>query len=754
MPIRGPSVLPPVSPLNLGRPESKLSAPPSDATPAQLKTLLEQNWASVSDGNQISRAEASWLQSVALHPNADASVRAAVAERGESLPLSSAASAAGFADLLKSLRPAAADPTTPPLPPGPVAPPVTPTPGGTNVLDLQTGGRATSVRPVAAKVPAGLSHVIVDPDDPAKGISLDKAKSLTVGETRFLQKPSDLFSGALTLNAAALLPDNPALAPLKAALDKDFVVRTTNNQYEVEPGKMGNRVVFFGDDHAEIKELLHHPDFKERGRFIKFMTHYSQTHWEGGPKAAFEHDRAVMSSTHAGALLPTTNERGETDIAWLDWPADYGRLEDDEYTANLGFFSLDNMEFTGPVPANFEEIKRSVYETMDTMAALQLIAVPFASQDPRDWNSDYKFNLLELTSVKELGQFTDLLGKPADDGNLKELKKYSQYCAEGVFNNTNYAALPVNQWSVDNGLLKQDALDGFKKMAKVFEEAGGLASGKAHKGWEALEQAGLITDRQLGTLRSTGMINVPFKISRDDVRPFTEWGPKGVPSDGAGEGMVAKPLSLAGLVGGMINVNFPREKIAGELSARLTEALQAAPSHDVAGQILGGAFGAMQGVAQKLEAEMQLAIDLPFDPRKPADHPAIIEAFGNMMAAQLQVGVFTDPEVVKTLHGAIRYDVMDGPSQAKVDKLLGAYARVAADFGQSRADLDKALRALDKKVESTDITYGPPIDRTGEMMVFVPPQYGALAYNGAGGASWPGLVPVADALHKSNQVGS
>src|SRR5690606_30489403 len=106
-----------------------------------------------------------------------------------------------------------------------------------------------------------LGKVIFDPDDPAKGVSLDKAKALTSGGTHFLQKPSDLFSGALTLNLAQMLPDDPRLAPLKAAVDEAIVIRTSNNQYQLEPGKVGNRVLFYGDDHAELKELLHHPDF-------------------------------------------------------------------------------------------------------------------------------------------------------------------------------------------------------------------------------------------------------------------------------------------------------------------------------------------------------------------------------------------------------------------------------------------------------------------------------------------------------------
>lgn len=630
--------------------------------------------------------------------------------------------------------------------------PSAPAPGGMSVLDLRTGGAAPT-KPVAAAIPADLlGTVIFDPDDPRKGVSLDKAREVTVGETKLLEKPSDLFSGALTLNLAHMLPDDPRLAPLKAAVDEAIVIRTSNNQYQLEPGKVGNRVLFFGDDHAQLKELLHHPDFKGKGRFIKFMTHWSQTHWEGGPKEAFAEERAVMSSTHGGALVATTNERGEKDIGWVDWPTDYGRLRNSEYAANIGFFSLDNIEFTKPLPANWDAIKTSIYETMDTMAALQMCGIPFASGDPRPWNTNYKFNILELTSAERMTEYTNLLSNPSDPANAEKLKAYSHYCMEGVWNNCNYASLPINQASVDRGLLSQEALDRFRDMERIFKDAGGLEPGQAKKGWEALRDAGILDDKQLGDLETTGMVHVPFKLSHEDARPYTDYGPKGVPTEGVGKGLTAKPLTLAGLVGGMMQVNFPREDIAARTSEVLAKAIKSAPDDATRAHIAGGAFGAMDAIVKKLEGELGLSLDLGVDPTNPAHHPKLIQLFGQMMASQLQVQVLTNPDVISKAHQAIQYPAMDAESKGKVDKLMQQYVRVVADFTLSRTELDKALRGVDKKAEATTIGYGPPINRTGEMMVFVPPQYGWLAYNGAGGANWPGLVPVADAMHESYQV--
>lgn len=631
--------------------------------------------------------------------------------------------------------------------------PTAPASGGVSVLGLRTGG-TTSTKPVAATLPADLvGKVVFDPDDPRHGISLDKARQVTLGETKLLQKPSDLFSGALTLNLAHMLPDDPRLAPLKNAVDEPLIIRTGANQYQLEPGKVGNRVLFFDDDHTQLKELLHHPDFKGKGRFIKFMTHWAQTHWEGGPKEAFAHERAVLASTHGGALVPTTNERGEKDIGWVDWPTDYGRLRDSEYAANIGFFSLDNIEFTKPLPANWDEIKTSLYETMDTMAALQMCGIPFASSDPRPWNTNYKFNLLEMTSAERMTEYTNLLSNLGDPATADKLESYSHYCMEGVWNNCNFAALPINQASVDRGLLSQEALDRFQNMERIFKDAGGLAPGQAKKGWEALRDAGILSDRQLSDLESTGMVNVPFKLSHPDARPYTDYGPRGVPTSGVGKGLTAKPLTLSGLLGGMIQLSFPREEIAARASAVLAKAIQNAPDDATRAQIAGGAFGAMDAVVKKLESEMGLSLELGVDPRDPAHHPKLIQLFGQMMASQLQVQVLTNPEVVGQAHQAIQYPAMDGASKRKVDRLMQQYVGIVADFTLSRTELDKALRAMDKKAESTTIAYGPPIDRKDKMMVFVPPQYGWLAYNGAGGASWPGLVPVADALHQSYQVG-
>jgi hypothetical protein len=780
MPVNGPGGPGAIANRNrFGSPEKELGGIPDDANPTQLKNLLENNWSEIMDGGMIAKKEAAWLQALADHPNADTSVREAILAKVEGAPTSDSTAAAGFDEFIQDLRgprdPANPAPPDAPVdgPTGPARPdpgvigvdtdptpaPTAPVGGGNTVIDIRTGGTggaqaAESTKPIAATIPADLMGTVVfNPDDPDKGISLDAAKNLTTGDTNFLNKPSDLFSGALTLNLAQMLPDDPRLAPLKAALDKGFVVRTTNAQYQLdETGKVGNNVLFYGDDHAELKELLHHPDFKGKGRFVKFMTHWAQTHWEGGPKEAFEHERAVMSATHGGAIVAVTDEAGNKDLGWVDWPTDYGRLRNSEYAANLGFFSLDNMEFEKPLPANFGEISKSLYDTMDTMAALQMIAIPFASSDPRPWNTQYKFNLLEFTDSEKMTEDTNLLSDPGNPDNIEKLKMWSHYCMEGVWNNCNYVEQPINQASVDRGILSQDALDKFKKMETIFKDAGGLEEGQAKKGWQALLDAGLINDKQMDVLESTHMVHVPFKLSHPDARPISDYDPVGEINSGSGKGLTAKPLTLAGLVGGMIEVNFPREEIAEQSSARLMEALDAAPDAASKGAVIGGAFAVMQGTVEKLEAEMQLSIDLNLNPMNPADHPKIVKMFGACMAANLQVGVLTNDDVMAKAKGAVAYEHMDAASQGKVDKLIGAYARTIADFTQTRPQLDKALRAMDTKAENTDVTYNPPIDRTGDMMVFVPPQYGWLAYNDAGGAKWPGLVPVADAMHKDNQV--
>lgn len=693
--------------------------------------------------------------------------------------------------------------------------------GGVNVpLSIPTRSKTGALVPVAPKIPPELRHIIVDPDDPEKGLSMEAVKALTEGKAKHIKKPSDFFKGFLEINTGELLPPSPGLAALSSAMNKPLAIETKNAQYQVAPGKWGNNIVFYSPNHEEIIELVHHPKFKDRGRFIKRMTHFEAVHGEGNPKFAFRN-----TYSHGGAIIPVIDKNGKKDIAWMDWPTNYGKLGENEYGAQLDFFSLDNIKFTKPLPASWEEHKKSYYETMDTMAALQMLGVQFSSADARDWNTTYNWNILEIDKASRLKEYNELVAKTNDPAAREKLRLWTQYCMEGVFSNANQPAQPINQWAVDNGLLDPAVYQHLKNMEKIFKDAGGWEPGQAYKGWYALRDAGLISSQDIAMLQglvsqagepglanehSTKMINVPFKLSREDLRPYTDYGPEGVQTEpGPGQGLVAKPLTITGLVAGPMEINVPYEDIAAKMSDQLKMAVDAANPAQRA-QLLGQA-AAVAGISD------------PQALATPQGQAKAIEMFGRKMAAGYQAGVLANQEIRGTIREAIRYELMDEASKEKLDGLWGyplknprqgdraVYEPVVENPGQSRgappvppqdvtiaelngqnavvlfADGQKKtvpvdelsrpmgglyaryveivsngnltreertakLRALDKEAEQLTVTYGPPVSRTDKMFLFVPPQYGWLVSHGAGGANWPGYMPLATAISNKTQV--
>lgn len=89
----------------LGRIKPELGAIPEQASPAQLKTLLANNWSTVTRGRapMVAKSEAAWLVKLAAHPSADASLKADIASRLSGMRISEGAMAIGFGDFMQSL---------------------------------------------------------------------------------------------------------------------------------------------------------------------------------------------------------------------------------------------------------------------------------------------------------------------------------------------------------------------------------------------------------------------------------------------------------------------------------------------------------------------------------------------------------------------------------------------------------------------------------------------------------------------------
>jgi len=370
---------------------------------------------------------------------------------------------------------------------------------------------------------------------------------------------------------------------------------------------------------------------------------------------------------------------------------------------------------------------------------LAMITVPFASDDPRPWTQNYKFNVLEVTDAEAARRFFEVVATPNGPTTPRDAALLSQYCREGVETGVNareavYQTLsPAAQRSLD-------------EMERVFRAAGGDQDGKAHLGWKALLAGGHIDQDQFDALESTGAVHVPFRIGRRDLEPISTYKPQGIERAAVpGQGLSARPLHIGELVGGILEVNFNRQRTSQAISADLSAALASASSPQEAGQLLGGAAAVAGHDPQTIPA-------LVADPTK---HAGIVDGFGKAMHAQLVGGVLAHPEIRKTIQQSIGYAHMDAPSQAKVDDLLQRYEALARSAPTlSDAQLRRARRTLDARAAATTITYGPPIDRTDRLMVFVPPQYDVFAGLGTAGTSKPGYQPIADLLPSHFQVGA
>ncbi len=540
---------------------------------------------------------------------------------------------------------------------------------------------------------------------------------------KHMKQPGDLFRGVVEIDPKEMLP-----SPLGDALAGPITIETHTTQYLTAAGKYGNNVLLVGSDLKELVPVL--KEIKKRGGIvIKDMTHRDQSFWVAGPKKddlgkAFEGDNGVKDTTHRGILDVATDENGNDTVVFADWPVGYGHNLTGDYTPLCSVFSLDDMTFNGTPPSDAE--KASYYDTVRTYEALYSMTVPFTNNDSRVGFTDYHFSPMEDTEAKDI---TDRVGHVVDAMSADPataakgqaaLRESTFYCAEGAVACIDSAGwVPLNQASVDAGLLNKESFDKLKEMQRVFDAAGGQTEGKAQDGWKALVAAKLITQAQYDKLETNGMQHRPLRLSIDSLKPLAAYGAEGLTDTGG----IVKPQHIGGLVQGMMHTQFPRETIAKGLAQRLIERA----SGPAAAQLVGG-------VAQMLG----LPASTPL--------PQLAGAFGWAVSANFQEKMIESSQMQDTMRHAMGYDHMDAPSQKKVDDLIKKYEVVVADPHLDRAALDAKITALNKEAANTEINF-PSLNWKG-LIRHVPPQGSRDVLLGVAGASWPGLRPAFDILDK------
>lgn len=581
--------------------------------------------------------------------------------------------------------------------------------------------RAADGSPMAVAIPDALSdiiHTTADMNVDALQEDFGKPGPLAIRDGSDVFQTNTFVDLGMMLGQAGL-PAGSKLVEVLSKPENAIHLKTGQKQFSLPEldGAKGNRIIAYGGDsgHDNIATMIH--EMKDKGRFLKNMNH---PEYIGGlkPSDHFEGEGAQHGVTHGGAFIPTTSADGEEEIGWLDWPANYGKMSSDDYWAQASFFSLDQVDF-GKGEGLTPELKSEYYKNMDRLAVMQLMTVGFASDDINPDNRSYKSNPLEIKEAGDLKPYLDMVLS----NDVESLRAYSQYCQEGVWNNINAGLnVPMNQASVDAGLISQDAFNNLKEMVDIFNAGGGLDD--PSKGYEALKDAGKISDKQLGKLKQTGMDRVPLDLAPEELKPWTEYEPEGVTKEGDGAGLFGKPFTLGGLITGLVKTNFPREEMMGEMFEKLQEV---ANSNDPQIQAeLGGVLH-----------QMGLSPDGSVTPEA-------LQKLSYGLSAKFQAGVLGAEQTRDMILDKLKVNKMDDASKAavigfyeEVVKTVGDATLTPEQIGEKLAEFDDRMRNMKVSIDGEEKGF----------MQFMPPH--GITYMLQGKGQAVGLSYFGDLVHEN-----
>jgi hypothetical protein len=592
---------------------------------------------------------------------------------------------------------------------------------GTN----NTGGAAAVERSVPTAID-GLPHVknintVLTPKAARKfavrvlGFTEEQAK-------KYIKSASDLGRGVVVVDMARMMPDGP----LKQVLAGEVVLRPNTQTYKLDNQSWGQQVIVDGGKYEKVWEALNAMD----GLGVKTMTQRKNGTYIAGPDPAtfgeaVKGERGTFGKSHGGFAFATQNETGEKVVVLIDWPRGYGRNLsgeggfETEYTGSISRISADDFKFDGA--GMTKEQKDQFHASVKSRAAMFLATVDFSSQDSRAGLNDYHWSPYEDETAKQVGSRLDLIPgcMKGDAAALAEMKRRTFYCEEGVNATPNSVAMvPMNQWSVDKGLIKKETLEYHQKCNTVFQAA--TAGGKpAAVGWRALVTEGLMTSDRLENMkqadaagRQCGADQLPFVLDSDDARPLTELGVKGLD----GDGLLSKPQHVGGLLRATIGLSFSRDALVRELSEHIGKKLGELPTAGRDGLL------AQIGAAQGLPGPVPLK--------------AFIEGTAYKTAVQMQAGLLASPEMQETIKGAMGYRYMDQASKGRVDGMITEYMGVVSDDKLTPETFNAKLLELDKNAEQLEVRY-EAVDWKG-LIRHTPPHArqavfaGILGYTAAG----------------------
>lgn len=609
-------------------------------------------------------------------------------------------------------------------------------------VDLISGDATSPAGSPAYVLPPALKNVVKSADASLNLTVLNKDFNPMKEFTGDLKSPSEIFQGKAVIPTRDIIggalkslgPQGAALLGVLDTLPEGSVIRTPAHQFNVD-GKPGNRIVGYGGalGHGEIDKVVTALG-AEGARVIKQMSHYNGPA-QGGKAGAILED-GVGGSTHAGGFSAGFIDGKPTSVK-SDWPSDYGRLSDTNEDYNATLYAVD---YQGGVKKQIPlETKLAYKHNADMWDAVLGAVVPFAGNDPDPRFSNYKYNPLDLydqQSAKSIAQDAATL-----DWSQFSKNHGAFYCAEGQYTVANLGP--------QEATLLQKSKFGDTTLGKVidaFAAAPGYAGKDAEYrrthpdiGWKHLKDSSSISEEQYQRLQDT-----------DRTGTALEWVPESIKGWQAYEpidpnGLVAKPMTVAGLAWSLLNRYLPREAISNQLGLDLKA---------------GYAKGTP---TQQKQIEMMLGGNKP---NTPAGTKALADLSSKAATGFISSILANDDFKKNLLHQAGANELLEPtPAEAAqgyvgkvaVEELYGRFvaglqsAKTQRELEQTLTKLDDEMRGLKIIRAGADPANPRQNPLKGLMLYAAPPAYSSWAQHSVFSGGTSVFKYVAQAMH-ANQL--
>ena len=455
--------------------------------------------------------------------------------------------------------------------------------------------------------------------------------------------------------------------------DKEIFIRPAH-QFMVN-NKLGNRIIFYGGNneleygpaHTNIDTLTH----KIKMPVIKVMTHFN--HAQGGYISDVLEDTSG-GMTHVGGYLASWYNNKPTAVR-SDWPADYGRLNDENRYYNAHLLAIDYQAGTDKIIP--EQILTEYHKNYQMWDALTGMIIPYTRSSKIEEFQDYKNNPLEAINIEALNKLATVTA------TLDKTKiNFTSYCAEGMWNVANLAVnVPItkNKYpAIDKLIVSYQNAPEFKDMDYTQR------THHPEIGWLWLHKQGLITDSAYEGILQTNRHTIYLDWVSDDLVPWTIYQPQ------RKDGLIANPMTLGTLVRMLIRTYYPRESVTKAIISSFKSLYKDGDKNvkDAIETILDG-----------------------FSPTSIIGERILFENAYRMANAELAYIVQSDM-LKNIIFKKLGYEhIVNFEDQEKVENLFLKYVATISDSEFSkRKDFDKKMASLDKELANMKIkmkVYGP-----------------------------------------------